>query len=102
MAHNNPGFDIRSVGADERVLKIEVKGRIAGSDDFTITHNEVLTAKNLGDDRLALVEVSPKGPDADQISYLTRPFDGTGTNDFRVTKLVLNWKNTWAQGGPPR
>ncbi len=103
MAHNNPGFDIRSVAPDDRVLKIEVKGRIAGADDFTITHNEVLTAKNLGDDyRLALVEVSPEGPDADQIRYLTRAFDGTGTNDFRVTKLVLNWMNTWAQGGPPR
>ena len=47
MPHNNPGWDIRSVAPDGQVLRIEVKGRISGADDFTITHNEVLTAKNL-------------------------------------------------------
>lgn len=101
MPHNNPGYDIRSV-ADDRVVMIEVKGRIAGADDFTITHNEVLTAKNLGDGyRLALVEVSPDGPQADQIRYLSRPFDGTATDDFRITKLTLGWTKTWQQGSPP-
>jgi Domain of unknown function (DUF3883) len=80
-----------------------VKGRIAGADDFIITHNEVLTAKNLGDDyRLAMVEVSPEGAQEDQIRYLTRPFDGTSTDDFRVTKLVLGWVKTWRQGAEPR
>lgn len=103
MAHNHPGWDIRSVAADGQVIRIEVKGRIAGAEDFTITHNEVLTAKNIGDDyRLALVEVSPDGPERDDVRYLLRPFDGTGTDDFRVTKLVLGWAKTWKQGGPPR
>ena len=103
MPQNNPGYDIRSVAPDESVMKIEVKGRIAGADDFVITHNEVLTAKNLADDyRLALVEVSPEGPDRDQVVYLTRPFDQTATDDFRVTKLVLSWKKMWTEGGPPR
>ncbi|RBY88240.1 helicase [Blastococcus sp. TBT05-19] len=103
MPHNNPGWDIRSVAPDGQVLRIEVKGRISGADDFTITHNEVLTAKNLGDDyRLALVEVSPEGPAHDEVRYLLRPFDGTSTDDFRVTKLVLGWAKTWRQGGSPR
>ncbi len=103
MPHLNPGYDIRSIAADGQVVRIEVKGRIAGADDFVITHNEVLTAKNLGDDyRLALVEVSPEGAHADQIRYLTRPFDGTSTDDFRVTKLILGWVKTWRQGTGPQ
>jgi superfamily II DNA or RNA helicase len=102
MPHNNPGYDIRSEPLEGNPIRIEVKGRIAGSDDFVITRNEVLAAKNLGDDyRLALVEVSPDGPHADQIRYLLRPFDTTGTDDFRVTRFTLNWARTWGQGGSP-
>jgi hypothetical protein len=103
MPHNNPGFDVRSQDPDGTVVRLEVKGRIAGSDDFVITRSEVLTAKNLGDDyRLALVEVSPVGPAEDRVRYLHRPFDGTSTDDFRVTRFTLNWPRTWAEGGPPR
>lgn len=102
MPHNNPGYDIRSLTLDQNVIMIEVKGRIVGAEDFTITHNEVLTAKNLGNNyRLALVEVSPEGPQADQVRYLDRPFDGTATDDFRITKLTLGWDKTWRQGMPP-
>ena len=68
-----------------------------------ITRNEVLAAKNLGDDyRLALVRVYPDGPEHDQVRYLTRPFADTGTDDFRVTRFTLNWARTWAEGGEPR
>jgi Domain of unknown function (DUF3883) len=103
MAHNNPGYDVRSVEVSGVVIRIEVKGRISGADDFIITRNEVLTAKNLGDDyRLALVDVNPEGQQADRVCYLTRPFDHTGTDDFRVTRFTLNWAKTWAEGGPPR
>lgn len=46
MPHNNPGFDILSVRPEARpTVEIEVKGRIAGSDDFFITRTEVLRAK---------------------------------------------------------
>lgn len=102
MAHNHPGWDIRSVALDGSVVKIEVKGRIAGADDFTITMNEVLTAKNLGNDyRLALVEVSPDGPINDRLRYLTRPFDTTGTDDFSVKRYVINWDARWSTGTAP-
>ena len=47
MPHNNPGFDIRSDQENGPTIRIEVKGRIEGADDFQITRNEVLTAKNL-------------------------------------------------------
>lgn len=103
MPHNNPGFDIRSVRADGQVVRIEVKGRIDHAETFSITKNEVITAKNLGDDyRLALVSVDPAGPEGDQVQYVLRPFDGTDTADFRTLSYVQSWAKTWAQGGAPR
>jgi hypothetical protein len=103
MPHLNPGYAVRSEREDGPHVRIEVKGRIFGADEFTITRNEVLTAKNLGDDyRLALVSVSPDGPENDQVRYLSRPFDGTDTADFRITRFTLGWRNTWEQGGRPR
>ena len=102
MPANNPGYDVRSEAPDGQVIRIEVKGRIAGADDFVITRNEVLAAKNLGDDyRLALVSVDPAGPRTDIVRYLVRPFDATGTDDFRVTRFTLNWTKTWAQSVQP-
>ncbi len=101
MAHNHPGYDIRSTANDGRVIRIEVKGRIAGADDFIITRNEVLAAKNLGDDyRLALVRVDDVA--GDEVCYLTRPFATTSTDDFRITRFTLNWGQVWNQGGSPR
>ena len=102
MPHNNPGFDIRSEQENGPTIRIEVKGRIEGADDFQITRNEVLTAKNLGDDyRLALVRVSQDGPEKDQVRYLMRPFDLTGTDDFRVTRFTLKWNDLWNEGSGP-
>ena len=69
---------------------------------FTISHNEVLTSKNLGDDyRLALVEVSEAGPYGDQLRYLIGRSTSSVPNDFRITKLVLDWRKLWSQGGAP-
>ena len=102
MAHNNPGFDIRSEQTEGPTIRIEVKGRIEGSDDFQITRREVLTAKNLGDDyRLVIVKVSTEGPEHDELRYLTRPFDLLGTDDFSVTRFTVDWATRWNQGGPP-
>ncbi len=102
MAHNNPGFDIRSEQIEGPTIRIEVKGRIEGSDDFQITRREVLTAKNLGDDyRLVIVRVSTEGPEHDELRYLTRPFDLLGTEDFSVTRFTIDWAARWKRGGPP-
>lgn len=106
MPHNNPGFDIasRCPGASRPSVIIEVKGRISGAEEFVITHREVLTAKNTGaDHRLALVEVSPEGPEHDRVRYLIDHFrDYAGADrDFGVTKVVLNWPETWDRGGDP-
>ncbi|MGP3948461.1 helicase-related protein [Streptomyces sp. 7N604] len=103
MPPNNKGFDIRSWTADgDDLLHLEVKGRVAGAQDFTITRNEVLHAKNVGDRyRLALVSVSPEGPEYDQVRYLTEPFRETNTDDFNVTKFVFHWTRIWRQGSSP-
>jgi SNF2 family DNA or RNA helicase len=103
MPHNNPGFDVRSVRANGRAVRIEVKGRIEGADTFTITKNEVVTAKNLGDDyRLALVRVSRDGAAKDDVRYVERPFDETDTSDFRTLSYNQSWARTWSQGTDPR
>ncbi|GAA1865848.1 helicase-related protein [Myceligenerans crystallogenes] len=103
MPHNNPGFDIRSVRADGSVVHIEVKGRIIGAIDFTVTKNEVIYAKNLGDDhRLALVEVSFDSAAEDRVRYALRAFDDTDTDDFTTTKYIKDWRKLWALGAEPR
>ena len=48
MPHNNPGFDIHSTAADGSAVFVEVKGRVAGAEDFFVTYNEVLFGKNAG------------------------------------------------------
>ena len=52
------GYDIESKDADGTIWFIEVKGRIASAETFTITRSEVGVGKNKPDQHiLALVEV---------------------------------------------
>ena len=66
MPHNHPGYDIRSTTTESgETLFLEVKGRIEGADTFVVTQNELRFAANVPDAYvLALVEVSPHGPEA--------------------------------------
>ncbi|MFC7483094.1 DUF1156 domain-containing protein [Luedemannella flava] len=43
---NNPGFDILSETSDRPPIRIEVKARIDGADDFFVTHNEIVLGRN--------------------------------------------------------
>lgn len=102
QAFNNKGFDILSIEPDGHAVTIEVKGRIAGAEDFFITHNEVLTGKNAQPRyRLALVRVSPNGPDHDEIRYVAKPFEGTELGSFAATGMRGHWEKTWNQGQGP-
>jgi superfamily II DNA or RNA helicase len=102
MAHNNPGYDIRSRTVDDHWVFIEVKGRIAGADDFHVTRTEVLTGKNSGANyRLALVRVHPDGPDHDDVRYIVDPFKNVDFGSFDATELGGDWKKTWIRGGAP-
>lgn len=102
MAHNNPGYDIRSRTVDDHWVFIEVKGRIAGSDDFHVTRTEVLTGKNSGQNfRLALVSVHPDRPEHDDVRYVVDPFKDVDFGKFDATELGGDWKKTWTRGGAP-
>ena len=99
---NNPGFDVLSVCDGEDPIRIEVKARIAGAEDFFVTHNEVLTGLNsLPRYRLALVRVDPQGPEHDEVRYLGDPFARFDAGDFDATGHRGKWDTTWARGGEP-
>lgn len=101
QAFNNKGFDILSVEPDGHAVTIEVKGRIEGSDDFSVTHNEVLTGKNAQPRyRLAMVIVSPAGSQHDQVRYVQDPFVGVQPG-LAVTAYRMDWEKIWSKGEPP-
>ncbi|MBX6723442.1 MAG: DUF3883 domain-containing protein, partial [Dactylosporangium sp.] len=99
---NNPGYDITSVDPPtDELLFIEVKGRIAGAATFHITKNEILHAQNTGAQyRLALVEVSPEGPEHDVVRYVANPFDELGITSM-VRSMEISWASLWAKGQEP-
>lgn len=102
QAFNNPGFDILSGRHGEDPIRIEVKARVAGADDFFVTHNEVLTALNTAPRyRLALVSVDPRGPEHDEVRYLENPFARFDAGDFDATGHRGKWDATWARGRDP-
>ena len=102
MAHNNPGYDIRSRTADGHWMFIEVKGRVVGAEDFWVTRTEALTGKNAGTlSRLALVSVHPDGPERDVVRYIVDPFRDVDFGDFAATGIIGNWVKEWERGGDP-
>ncbi|MFE5290486.1 helicase-related protein [Nocardia sp. NPDC056611] len=102
MAHNNPGYDIRSRTVDDHWVFIEVKGRIFGAKGFHVTRTEVLTGKNSGANfRLALVSVHPDGPEHDDVRYIVDPFRNVDFGSFDATELGGDWNKTWKRGGTP-
>ena len=101
LPRNNRGFDIRSRTPDGHYVFIEVKGRMSGADVFTVTRSEVLLGKNADRYRLALVSVSPDGPEHDEVRYVVEPFRGVSLSDFAVTAVSFNWHEMWARGGEP-
>ncbi|MFH9420107.1 helicase-related protein [Streptomyces sp. NPDC017529] len=102
MAHSNPGYDIRSLTLDGHLIHIEVKGRRLGAEEFYISRNEVLVAKNRGaQHRLALVAVHPDGPEHDAVRYVVGAFDDTEFGDLKAEGLLLSWQDAWTKGGAP-
>jgi superfamily II DNA or RNA helicase len=108
LQRNHPGYDIRSIrrGADgwpSDVRHLEVKGRIAGAPTVTVSRNEILTSMNEPDRFvLALVEVSPDGPDHDSVRYLRRPFEGRSEDFvFEVTSVNFTWSALWDRSEVP-
>jgi hypothetical protein len=64
QAFNNPQLRRPLAEAGHDPIRIDVKARLAGADDFNVTHNEVITALNSAlRYRLALVRVDPHAAD---------------------------------------
>jgi hypothetical protein len=102
MARNNKGFDIKSLtdGAGGELLFIEVKGRVAGAKEFTITKSEILTSLNKPDHFiLALVRVGED--DATNVRYLRKPFPGSDDVYFDMTSANYDWDELFARGTAP-
>ena len=100
MAHNNPGYDVRSLTPDGHLLFIEVKGRIAGAETVTITRNEILHGLNKPDHFiLALVQVDHD--DTAHVRYVTHPFAGTEDMYFNVTSVNYRWDELFGCAGKP-
>ena len=100
-ARNNPGYDILSrPPADGPLLFIEVKGRVAGAETFSITKNEVLYALNK-EDAYILALVSVDGDEAAGIRYIPHPFSGSDEVLFGVTNLIVGWDDMFERGASP-
>ncbi|GAA2611463.1 helicase-related protein [Dactylosporangium fulvum] len=103
QAFDNPGYDILSIPADGGPsIRIEVKARLEGAEDFYVTHNEIITGKNATPHyRLALVVVSKAGPEHDQVRYIADPFAGVDFGDLAATGTRASWSKTWTTGTVP-
>jgi len=102
MAHNNKGYDIqsRTDGLASELLFIEVKGRVAGAKEFTITKNEILTSLNKPDHFiLALVRVDED--DATDVRYVRKPFRGSEEIYFDMTSANYDWDELFTRGATP-
>ena len=91
MPPNNKGYDIESKDSGGTLWFIEVKGRGAGAETFTITRSEIGVGRNKPDQHvLALVEVPDTGEPA--VRYLRRAFEGVGDLPFDTISVNLQWK----------
>ena len=83
-------------------MPIHVKACIEGAHDFFITHNEILTSKNVAPRyRLAMVRVSDAGPSLDEVRYLSDPFASTDLGDIDASGIRGDWTRLWARGAEP-
>jgi hypothetical protein len=102
QAFNNPGFDILSAREGESPIRLEVKARIAGANDFYITQTEIRMAQNTQPNyRLALVRVSPDGPEHDEVRYVADPAPGFESGALEMAGLRVKWDETWVSGREP-
>jgi superfamily II DNA or RNA helicase len=101
MPPNNPGYDIRSRTPDGHWLFLEVKGRIAGADEVSVTRTEMLTGRNAPERSvLALVRVALDGGQGDEVRYLREAFVDYEPH-FAETRKTFAWAKLWAAAGEP-
>ncbi len=101
MPHNNKGYDIETRTAAGDLIFIEVKGRVIGALDFTITASEILCGLNNGPNHiLALVEVAED--DSTTVRYVRDPFTGRAPEPgFGENARTLAWRDYWTLATEP-
>ena len=93
VSRENPGYDIESHDPRTGHLRfIEVKGRRAGAETVTITHNEIIRGLNAPEQFiLALVEI--QDGQAQPPRYVRQPFDqqpdsGAASVNYKLPELL--------------
>ncbi|MGH8933131.1 MAG: helicase-related protein [Egibacteraceae bacterium] len=100
MPPHNKGYDIESKDLDGTLWFIEVKGRVAGDESFTVTRSEVCVGRNKPDQHvLALVEI--EDAIAPSVRYLRHAFEDVGDLPFDAISVNLDWKRYFARGETP-
>ena len=100
MPPNNKGYDIESKDPNGMMWFIEVKGRVAGAETFTVTRSEVGVGRNKPDQHiLALVEVD--GVSEPTARYVRRAFEDVGELPFNTISVNLSWKAYLERGEAP-
>ena len=103
LMFTNPGYDVLSIPPDGGPsIRIEVKARLEGAEDFYVTHNEIIIGKNaIPHYRLALVTVSKAGPEYDRVRYIADPFSRVDVDGLAATGICASWPTTWTAGSEP-
>ncbi|MGQ0742862.1 MAG: helicase-related protein [Acidimicrobiales bacterium] len=100
MPPNNKGYDIESKAADGTLWFIEVKGRLAGAETFSVTRSEIGVGRNQPDQHLlALVEVA--AANEPRVRYVARAFEEVGDLPFKTISVNLGWKPYFDRGAAP-
>ena len=99
VSAQNVGYDVESRdGRTGRLRFIEVKGRRAGAETVTVTHNEIMTCLNAQEQFiLALVEI--EGQRARPPRYVRQPF--TREPDSNVTSVNYALQELLSLSGMP-
>ena len=100
--HFKPGFDILSKHPiTGELVFIEVKGRVAGAPNVTVTRTEILTALNKPHSFILAI-VSVAGGAAVQVCYVREPFGGSEEDFFDTTSVDYDWRRLFERGEVPR
>jgi hypothetical protein len=100
MPPNNKGYDVESKAADGVLLFIEVKGRVAGAETFTVTRSEIGVGRNKPNEHiLALAEVPDTAPP--RVRYVRRAFQDVGDLPFDTISVNLQWKSYFDRAEEP-
>lgn len=99
MLHNHPGYDVESRDAvHQKLLFIEVKGKVVGQPTVTISKTQVLTGLNKPDDFiLAIAQI--ENDSVHSLRYIRQPF--TREPDFGVVSINYDWDELWSKGNEP-